>query len=151
MWAIEYFDPVLQTPGGWLAVNMGSWLLLAILLLKVMKQISLRHNGDVSVNLTLNAPIDMDAWAMYLTERSVQSEHGDTNLSTQVSVKRYCWVERSGRQWEGRPPAIEVEVDEQHAFILRATLTANRHKSRLGTAQLQAVFVESLHSEGVLR
>ena len=67
-WAVELFDPVLQTPGAWLAVNMGWWLLLAIILLKSMKRISLKHNGDISINLTLNSPIDIDAWAMYIPQ-----------------------------------------------------------------------------------
>ena len=107
---------------------------------------------------------------MYLTKRKVTSEHGAANLSTRLSVKKYSWVEQSGRKWEGQPPAVEVLIDEQNAFFLRATLTANRYKSRLGTAQLQvnwrtsstakrllthfacvqAAFIESLYSEGVL-
>ena len=86
----------------------------------------------------------------YLTHRKVTSEHGDADLSGRMFVKKYTWIETNGPQWEGKPPTVEVLIDEQNAFVLRATLTTNRHRSRLGTAQLQALFIGSLHSAGVL-
>eukprot|EP01047_Picozoa_sp_COSAG01_P007043 COSAG01_NODE_260_length_20041_cov_15.896249_1_plen_908_part_00 len=149
-WAIELFDPMLQTPGAWLSVNVGWWLVLAVLLLKCMKRISRRHNGDVSVNITLNRPMDVDKWHAFLMKRAIVSEHGDSDLSSSVSVKKYGWVERKARKWQGKPPQVEVTVDEEHCFLLRVTLIANRHRSKVGTQQLQALFVATLEEAGVL-
>jgi hypothetical protein len=44
---------------------------------------------------------------------------------------------------------VEVEVDEEHAFVLRASLTANRHKTSISTDQLQKLFLEGLVAAGV--
>ena len=39
-WAVEMFDPVLQTPFAWLGVNMLWWVVLAVVLLKMMKRLA---------------------------------------------------------------------------------------------------------------
>ena len=149
-WAVELFDPVLQTPGAWLAVNVGWWLILALILLKCMKRIAKRHNGDISVSLTLNRPMDVSAWGKFLTKRKVLKEHGDANLSANLTVKKYTWTEPRARKWHGRPPLCELIVDEEHAFILRATVISNRRRSRIGIAQLQSLFLSTLEEAGVL-
>ena len=45
-WAVDLFDPVLQTPGAWLGVNVLWWLILSALLLKIMKRLSLGGMGE---------------------------------------------------------------------------------------------------------
>jgi len=53
-WAVELFDPILQTPGAWLGVNMCWWLVLAALLLKLMKRLSLGGMGKCSLHPSLS-------------------------------------------------------------------------------------------------
>ena len=105
--------------------------------------------GDVTINLVLNRPMDTDKWRLYVSKRKVEGRHVDADLSANLHVMKYSWVEPSARKWQGRPPRVEVEVDEEHAFVLRASLTANRHKTSISTDQLQKLFLEGLVAAGV--
>ena len=105
--------------------------------------------GDVTINLVLNRPMDTDSWRLYVSKRKVEGRHVDADLSANLNVMKYSWVEPSARKWQGRPPRVEVEVDEEHAFVLRASLTANRHKTSISTDQLQKLFLEGLEVAGV--
>ena len=100
--------------------------------------------GDVTVNLVLNRPMDTDKWMAFVSKRNVEGRHVDADLSANLRVRKYTWVEPSARKWQGRSPSVEVEVDEEHAFLLRVMLTANRHKSQISTEQLQNLFLEAL-------
>ena len=108
--------------------------------------ISCRCNcaGDVTVSLVLNRPMDTDKWRLFISKRKVEGRHVDADLSTNHHIIKYNWVEPSARKWQGRPPRVEVEVDEEHAFVLRVTLTANRHKTSISTDQLQTLFLDGL-------
>lgn len=107
------------------------------------------HAGDVTINLVLNRPMDTDKWRLYVSTRKVEGRHVDVDLSANLHVMKYSWVEPPARKWQGRPPHVEVEVDEEHGFVLRASLTANRHKTSISTDQLQKLFLEGLVAAGV--
>ena len=148
-WAVEMLDPVLQVPGAWLGVNMAVWLLLGMLLLKLMKRCARRGLGGVSVNLVLNRRMDVGRWRAFVSKRKVEGRHGDADLSANLHVMKYSWVEPKHRKWQQSPPRVEVEVDEEHGYMLRVALTANRHKTKISTEQLQGLFIESLVEAGV--
>jgi len=88
--------------------------------------------------------MDTDKWMAFVSKRNVEGRHVDADLSANLRVRKYTWVEPSARKWQGRSPSVEVEVDEEHAFLLRVMLTANRHKSQISTEQLQNLFLEAL-------
>jgi hypothetical protein len=88
--------------------------------------------------------MNTDNWRLFVSKRKMEGRHVDADLSANLHVMKYSWVEPSARKWQGRPPHVEVEVDEEHAFVLRATLTANRHKTSISTEQLQKLFLEAL-------
>jgi hypothetical protein len=94
--------------------------------------------------MVLNRPMNTDNWRLFVSKRKMEGRHVDADLSANLHVMKYSWVEPSARKWQGRPPHVEVEVDEEHAFVLRATLTANRHKTSISTEQLQKLFLEAL-------
>lgn len=98
----------------------------------------------MTVNMVLNRPMNTDNWRLFVSKRKMEGRHVDADLSANLHVMKYSWVEPSARKWQGRPPHVEVEVDEEHAFVLRATLTANRHKTSISTEQLQKLFLEAL-------
>jgi hypothetical protein len=38
-WSMKLFDPILQIPGAWVGVNAGSWLVLSLIMLLVMRRV----------------------------------------------------------------------------------------------------------------
>lgn len=88
--------------------------------------------------------MDTDKWRTFVSKRKVEGRQVDADLSANLHVMKYSWVEPSARKWQGRAPRVEIEVDEEHAFVLRATLTANRHKTSISTEQLQKLFLDGL-------
>ena len=148
-WSMQLFDPILQVPGAWMAVNAAAWLLLSLALLLVMRHIRRRRLGVMTVNTVLNRPITLEAWHGFVDDRRVVSEHGETDLSADLFVKRYSWTEPNARMWIGAPPAVAMEVDEKNGFALRVTLTSNRRHCKLSTAELQKAFIDLLVRYGV--
>ena len=93
--------------------------------------------------------MDVGRWRAFVSKRKVEGRHGDADLSANLHVMKYSWVEPKHRKWQQSPPRVEVEVDEEHGYMLRVALTANRHKTKISTEQLQGLFIESLVEAGV--
>ena len=77
-----------------------------------MKRCARRGLGGVSVNLVLNRRMDVGRWRAFVSKRKVEGRHGDADLSANLHVMKYSWVEPKHRKWQQSPPRVEVEVEE---------------------------------------
>ena len=130
-------------------MNAGAWLLFSLVLVLVMRHIRRRQLGAMTVNTVLNRRISLQAWEAFVDDRRMVSEHGETDLSADLFIKRYSWTEPNARLWIGVPPTVEMEVDEKNGFALRVGLSSNRRHCKLTPAELQTAFINLLSTCGV--
>ena len=149
-WATgPYFRWFYESPGTVFVFNMAVWLVLAVFLTRFADRLQERARGVQAVSLRLNAPCDIAALQDLLATRDMTLDETEATGDGKV-IRKYTWQEVDRVRWRGDPPSVEVTVDEQHGFMLKAYITGSYKWCALDDKGLTNAFHATMREAGVL-
>jgi len=149
-WATSvHFRWFYESPGNLFAFNMTLWLFVAVFLTRLGNRVQERARSVQAVSLRLNVPCDIAALRKLLLSRDMTLDETEAAGDGRI-VRKYAWGEVDRVRWRGDPPTVEVTVDEQHGFMLKAYITGSFRWCALDDKGLAAAFYAIMCEAGVL-
>ncbi|ETV92521.1 hypothetical protein H310_13202 [Aphanomyces invadans] len=127
-WAKAFLNPlVLDNPGLWFVLSLLFWAAVATGLLFLLKTFVNRSQGIVTIRMTKQVPIDMKLLATFLRTKNISDESHvyDGN----VKVAKVMWSEQFQKEWGGTVPTVQLEYDEENAFMLQIVISYQRRQA----------------------
>ena len=122
-WMRGFVEPLIRnTPFVWFIISMVLWFAIAIGLTKWMASVAHKHRGVISLRITYQKPINVEALNAYVSARSNKMIYETRSYELDNDIVKMRWFEKDKRDWGGTAPEIEVEYDEKHSYMLRMTL-----------------------------
>jgi WD repeat-containing protein 35 len=114
-----------RIPGGWLAINLGFWVILGYCLIKYMRHLAENANGVLSCRLTVNCKVHLDKLSTFLKKRALLTEEGDCDKHQHT--RTVSWCEKDSKRWKGKYPTVEIIYDVNNSFLLSVTLEVEQN------------------------
>ncbi|KAF0700918.1 Aste57867_8566 [Aphanomyces stellatus] len=127
-WAKAFLNPlVLDSPGLWFVLSLFFWAAVAGFLIYLLRVFLYRAQGVVTIRLTRQVAIDMKNLATFLRTKNIADE---THVyDGNVKVAKVVWHEQFKKEWGGSVPTVQLEYDEENAFMLQIVITYRRRQA----------------------
>lgn len=148
-WAQEYIvKPLMHKPGVWFMINLGMWAAIALMLMFLMKHLTDRAVGVLSLRIRINRRIDVRALYAWLASKDVGQE--DVEREGQMNRSKVEWMEQPDEaKWLASPPKIQIVFDAVHEYLLNAFIQVSKSTKHLTVEQLREEFDAELERAGV--
>ncbi|KAK3284149.1 hypothetical protein CYMTET_8192 [Cymbomonas tetramitiformis] len=141
-WANTFMKPIYNTPFALFALNLGWWGMIGSFIYLLMAHISERASHVLCISFEVNTRLDFKALMVYLETKKVEVEDSQLQSSYQsdstiesrrnlMYTKKVVWDEVDSIRWRGRPPRIEILVDEEYHHLLSVYIAVNTRQSRI--------------------
>ncbi|OQR92707.1 WD repeat protein 35 [Achlya hypogyna] len=127
-WALSFLNPlVFESPGLWFVVSLLFWMGVAGLMLYALRLFTYRSQGVVSIRMTRQVPVDLKNLSTYLRSKNISDE--SHNYDGNVRIAKVVWNEKFKKEWGGSVPTVQLEYDEQNAFMLQISISYRRRQA----------------------
>ncbi|KAG9400358.1 hypothetical protein AC1031_010578 [Aphanomyces cochlioides] len=127
-WAKSFLNAlVLNAPGLWFFLSLLFWAIVASVLLFLFKRFMYRAQGVVTIRMTRQVPIDIKNLATFLRSKTISDESHvyDGN----VKIAKVVWNEQFKKEWGGTVPTVQLEYDQENAFMLQICISYRRRQA----------------------
>uniref|UniRef100_K3WIM0 Uncharacterized protein n=1 Tax=Globisporangium ultimum (strain ATCC 200006 / CBS 805.95 / DAOM BR144) TaxID=431595 RepID=K3WIM0_GLOUD len=145
--------PILSYPFLWWAINMVAYGLFFWFLHVASRRLAQRILGWTTLRIEVNRKISLPQLRNMLTHRTIKNSSvlhvGATSGSAIMRFRSLVWKEIDATIWSGVLPTIELCYDDQHSFLLFATLHFDTKESDMREEECSARFHELFTKEKI--
>lgn len=116
-----------NNPGLWFFFSLLAWVIVGTSTIFILRYLEFRAHGVVSIKVERKAPIQLKHLFHYLRDKSLENE--SRHYEGGVRITKVVWKEKDTRKWGGTAPVIELEYDEQNAFMLRLAISYKKRQA----------------------
>ncbi|KAF1792364.1 Tetratricopeptide-like helical domain [Phytophthora cactorum] len=132
-WMKSFVEVMLyNNPGLWFFFSLLAWLIVGAGVIFMLKYLSFKSQGVVSIKVERKAPIQLKNLTSYLRNKILDASINETHhYEGGLRIAKVVWKEKDKKEWGGTVPCIELEYDEENAFMLRLAISYNkRHATK---------------------
>ncbi|KUF87047.1 WD repeat protein 35 [Phytophthora nicotianae] len=116
-----------NNPGLWFFFSLFAWLIVGTGVIFLLKYLSFKSQGIVSIKVERKAPIQLKNLTSYLRSKILDNE--THHYEGGIRIAKVVWKEKDKKEWGGTVPTIELEYDEENAFMLRLAISYNKRQA----------------------
>ncbi len=118
---------VTNSTGVWFIFTLLFWGVIGATLYAIVQHHVRKNLGRLEIRMIRMVPIDTKALASHLRSKNIIDE---THLyENNVRVAKVTWMEKKKKEWGGYAPRVEIEYDEENAFLLQVSVSYSKRQA----------------------
>ncbi|KAL4133568.1 hypothetical protein PRIC2_003885 [Phytophthora ramorum] len=127
-WIKSFVEVMLyNNPGLWFFFSLFAWVVVGGGMFYLLRYLSFKSQGVVSIKVERKAPIQLKNLTIYLRNKVIDNE--THHYEGGIRVAKVLWKEQDKKEWGGTVPSIELEYDEENAFMLRLAISYKKRQA----------------------
>ncbi|TYZ60327.1 hypothetical protein PybrP1_010820, partial [[Pythium] brassicae (nom. inval.)] len=127
-WMKDFLEVMMYAnPGLWFFFSMLVWGIVGAAMLYALRLLGFRSQGVITIKVERKEPIHLKHLAAFLRVKVLQDE--THQYENGVKIAKVVWTELDKKEWGGTPPTIELEYDEENAFMLRMAISYKKRQA----------------------
>ncbi|CEG49204.1 uncharacterized protein PHALS_06978 [Plasmopara halstedii] len=118
---------IYNNAGLWFFFSLVAWVIVGTGMIYLLRYFTYKSRGVVSIKVEHKVSIHLKNLSRYLQDKVLQNE--SHQYEGGVRIAKVIWEEKDKKEWGGSAPVIEIEYDEQNAFMLQITISYKKRQA----------------------
>jgi WD repeat-containing protein 35 len=151
VWFFQISEIVFGTEGVWFIISLSMWVICAYFLMKINTFMAWKSQGTITLRIEVMQKIHVDKLKEFFQEKPISAEARFTERENEIV--KITYIEKDTNDWNGAPPTINMEYEENFGFLLSITLAYSRRMAKKNLAfnasELKSRLEQELDTRGI--
>uniref|UniRef100_K3WM40 Uncharacterized protein n=1 Tax=Globisporangium ultimum (strain ATCC 200006 / CBS 805.95 / DAOM BR144) TaxID=431595 RepID=K3WM40_GLOUD len=127
-WMKNFLEVMMYAnPGLWFFFSMLIWAIVGAAMLYLLHFMGFKSKGVITIKIERKEAIFLKNLTIFLSTKLLSDE--THHFEGGVKIAKVVWTEKDKKEWGGTPPTIELEYDEENAFMLRMAISYKKRQA----------------------